>query len=81
MKYRGQWSIVGLILFVLMLIIGLALVPTIGTSTNNAFANATLFPTDGPAYLVGRLLPFMFIVMLVIGGFMMMQRGPSQEQG
>lgn len=79
MKLRGQIGMVELIIFVIMLVMGFALLPTVGSSVDAATGNATLFPDNSPAKLMAGLVPFIFIAILIMSGILLMGRQTRQE--
>lgn len=74
-KLRGQMLIVGLIMFMLAFLLAYAFLPILGDSTNTATTNTTLFPRNGPAYLIAGLGPAIFILAPILGLIMFVGGG------
>ena len=71
-KLRGQMWIYTLFIAFIGLIIALNLAPTVADQTGIAFSNATLFPANTPAKVVGELTPFVFVTAVVIAMIIML---------
>ena len=65
-KLRGQMLIVGIIMFMIVFLLAYAFLPVLGEGANTALANETLFPRNGPAYLIGGLGPALYILVPII---------------
>jgi hypothetical protein len=78
-KLRGQTLIVGLIMFMLAFLIAYAFLPVLGEGANTAVTNTTLFPRNGPAYLIAGLGPAIFILVPIIGMIMFIGGGGQRQ--
>jgi len=78
-RLRGQIGMVELIIFVIMLVMGFALVPTVGSAVDSAMGNKTLFPDSSPTAMMAGLVPFIFIAILIMSGILLMGRQTRQE--
>lgn len=79
MKLRGQLGVVEMMILFIMFIIAMALLPTLGTQVDIAFGNTSLFPMNGVTATVGKLVPFLFVVIVVMSGLLLLNPYRRQE--
>lgn len=80
MKYRGQGLLIEILIGLIIVIFIITTAPTIATAFNTGTANTTLFPRDGPAYLVGGLMPFVWFSLAIIV-ILLIVSGRNQQGG
>jgi uncharacterized BrkB/YihY/UPF0761 family membrane protein len=80
-KLRGQLGVVEMMILFIMFIVALALLPTIGQQTDVALGNTTLFPTNGVTSTVGKLVPFLFIIIIIMSGLLLLNPNRPQQMG
>lgn len=78
-KLRGQMLIVGTVIFLILFLLTYSFLPVLGESANTAVANDTLFPRNGPTYLVAGLGPAIFILVPILA-YIMFAAGGGQQR-